>query len=505
MSMKVCPHCEKSYPDSERFCAVDGAALVEPGQVPAPSVGGSSAPGGGGAAEEAAECPVCGGRAQPGEEVCNFCGARLHAGRAPDALPADGPSHPALPAEFADERAADDTESAGGRSVIGKLGYALAALLALAAGAWLALHLTQQRAARIAAPPSPLASPAAVGPIVALARSLPVQVGGDSASASERSVAAARSIFEENKAALVEAYGARLAADRASHDAMLLSLRVAAGGEIAAAAVKTSTSADTSLDAAIVKAVMDWHFAPFSGGAVDVSYPLILARDAGEQADIEAELGRKMAQFPAGEKAEYAYAPPEAIASPGPESAPTGVAAPVPTPAAEVAALPTPAARPARRPLSKRRARPKLALRSVPTHPLRSRVEERLRSDKRLSRVKIYTEGGTVTLYGRVFDDSAKRLAERTVHGVDGVTKVVDTLATETALWADYEARINRNLHNVGLDKVTAKVIGPDAYLEGQVSSEAEKDQAVTIAETNAPVKVRTNLIRVVPRGMFGF
>ena len=65
--------------------------------------------------------------------------------------------------------------------------------------------------------------------------------------------------------------------------------------------------------------------------------------------------------------------------------------------------------------------------------------------------------------------------------------------------------QINRELRNVGLSKVTIKVIGKDAYLDGEVSSNAQRDQAVTIAESAAPVRVRTNLIRVVPKGLLGF
>ena len=70
--MKRCPRCDKTYPDSETFCDVDGTALVPTG--PAFAEGRAS-----GASDEGAqvECPVCGGKAQPGELMCNFCGARL--------------------------------------------------------------------------------------------------------------------------------------------------------------------------------------------------------------------------------------------------------------------------------------------------------------------------------------------------------------------------------------------------------------------------------------------
>ncbi len=88
---------------------------------------------------------------------------------------------------------------------------------------------------------------------------------------------------------------------------------------------------------------------------------------------------------------------------------------------------------------------------------------------------------------------------------VDGVTNVINTLTTDTAAWAERENRINQELHNAGLGKVTAKVIGNDAYLDGEVTNGAERDRAVTIAESVAPVRVRTNMIRIVPASMFGF
>src|SRR5713101_3991869 len=70
--MKRCPRCDKTYPDSETFCEVDGTALVSAGPAFSESAGNP-----GGAAGEVVECPVCGGKAQPGELICNFCGARL--------------------------------------------------------------------------------------------------------------------------------------------------------------------------------------------------------------------------------------------------------------------------------------------------------------------------------------------------------------------------------------------------------------------------------------------
>ncbi len=115
-----------------------------------------------------------------------------------------------------------------------------------------------------------------------------------------------------------------------------------------------------------------------------------------------------------------------------------------------------------------------------------------------------YTDDrGTVTLFGKVFDDKAKLAAERAVRKVNGVTNVVDTLTTDKEEWAENEAKINRELQNAGLAQVTAKVIGNSAYLDGQVTTNSEKQRAVTITQNAAPVTIRTNLIRVVPGSIF--
>src|SRR5437870_10667056 len=75
--MKSCPRCGKAYPDSETFCEDDGVALgvASGGPVRATTVMTSNPPHGG--ATDEIECPVCGGKAQPGEVICNFCGTRL--------------------------------------------------------------------------------------------------------------------------------------------------------------------------------------------------------------------------------------------------------------------------------------------------------------------------------------------------------------------------------------------------------------------------------------------
>jgi osmotically-inducible protein OsmY len=132
-------------------------------------------------------------------------------------------------------------------------------------------------------------------------------------------------------------------------------------------------------------------------------------------------------------------------------------------------------------------------------------VQERLKSNPKLRRVKAYTNGGTVTLFGKVFGEGEKSLAEETVRNIPGVTSVVDTITTDEGQWAEQQNRIARQLANSGLDKVTVKVIGHDAFLSGEVKTDLEKSRAVTLAEGAAPVTVRENLIRVAPGNMFGF
>ena len=130
---------------------------------------------------------------------------------------------------------------------------------------------------------------------------------------------------------------------------------------------------------------------------------------------------------------------------------------------------------------------------------------ESLAADKRLRRVQAYASGGgMVTLSGKVFDDNAKMLAERTVRRVNGVTGVIDNLTTDTSVWAQNESLINQRLQTEGLTGVTARVIGNGAYLDGTVKTDLDRERAETVAVSAAPVKVRTNLIKVDP-GFFGF
>ncbi len=495
--MKTCPQCEKPYPDTEKFCSIDGSELVAAGaQRPKETTVMAEA------AEAGIDCPICGGHAQPGEVFCSFCGARLITDEAPAAPPlpyppprGEIPTRRVTSAEsFASEPAPE--VPAGGRGPIGKIGYVLAALVALALGAWLALHLSQGQQPPTAEA-SPAASPspaAAAGPFVALANTPALQVTGDSASAPERNQGTARKMFEDNKSPLLDSYMHVLASNAAASDGMVVALTIAPTGDVTAASVKTSTSPDPGLDADVVNKMMTWKFAPFAGSAVEADYPIIFAHDGAEQAKVESDLSTKLAGLGPGATPEYAYAP-----AATPNAAPSAAAASTTPGALEAIA---PSGKTAEAKPRKRHVTPT----PPPKPPLLTRVMDAVRTDRRLSRVNAYTNGGgVVTIYGKVFNKDTKLIAERTVRGVDGVTNVIDNLNTDEADWAIREQQINASLQGAGLTKVTAKVIAGDCYLTGEVETQAQKDHAVTVAQGAAPVTVRTNLIRVVPGNMFGF
>ncbi|MGH7915497.1 MAG: TonB family protein, partial [Candidatus Binataceae bacterium] len=285
--MKTCPRCARDYPDAESFCEVDGAALV-------------AASGATGTAkmvdarEEPIECPVCGGKAEPGELMCNFCGARLPLSSEPaparDAASGDAaaaaqrrnpenyvPARDKLTATdftppIPPEGEADDEPR---RPLISIIGYSAAAIVALAAGAWLAIHLSSGPAIlppkTVQASPAATASPAAIasGPMVDLAHNVPLQTIGESAAAPERNIEAARKVFESGKSGLLDIYRGVLAGGAAIDDGMMVRLTVAPNGAVTGAVVRTSTSSNPELDAAAVKAMMGWTFAPINGGEVD--------------------------------------------------------------------------------------------------------------------------------------------------------------------------------------------------------------------------------------------
>ncbi len=507
--MKKCPRCDRTYPHAETFCEADGSALAAAGPAFVERGGGAARP----SEEGRIECPVCGGTAEPGEVICNFCGARLTGEEAASA-PAPQPTAPFAPREAVTRVHREPAgvppadEGPRKRGLLGVLGYLAAAVIALLGGTWLALHLSSEDAGpQVAVKPSPSAAaspaPAVSGPLVALANALPVQVTGSGSPTPERSVAAARKLFKDHQGELLAAYNRALAGDSKAADAMLVRLRVLPDGTVSRAAVRTSTASNPSLDADVVKSMLGWNFAPSSGGSVDADYPIIFAHDSTEAAKIESGLQTRLASLSSAEPAEYALIPAPAVTA-VPTPAVTAVPAPVATPVASPVSSSAAALAPA--PALKSRPRP--ARRVAPAKPapaLLDLVRERLKSDRRLNRVNAYTAGGTVTLYGRVFDGKDKLLAERVVRGITGVSKVVDTLTTDTAQWAEAQDRITRQLQDAGLGKVTVKVIGHDAYLDGAVKTELEKQRAVTITEGAAPVTVRENLIRVEPGSLFGF
>jgi hypothetical protein len=529
--MKRCPECSNTYPDSERFCSSDGAALVPADsaahatvQMPAPNP-----------AEPPMECPVCGGKALPGEEVCSFCGTRLGLVEAaapppptPSAQTAYTPSfelprqtgrptpsqRPTIQHTFDDEPPPAPERSAF-RRFFAWTGYLIAAIVALAAGAWFALHLSTgvgPKPAPSAASPAASPAPAPVsGPIAALATNTPVQVTGESASDPSRNTDAATKLFTDNSSAVLDTYKKALAGDTSMSDGVLAALTVTPGGDVVAGSIKTSTAPNPALDSELVKTMMGWHFAPFSGSSVEVSYPVVMAPDSASRAAVESALADKVAHLSASETPEYASAPPPLAApppaGPAPEASPALAARePITPPVMPPLAPPAPSAPEPYRPRHRHREAPAYAPPRPPTVTLLERVQERLRADRRFGRVKAYTNGGgVVTLYGRVFDGKAKRAALAAARSVDGVSDVIDSLQTDTASWARQESAISAQLQGAGLSQVTVRVIGKDAYLDGQVSTEAEKEHAVTIAEGAAPVRVRTNLIRVVPKGLFSF
>jgi TonB family protein len=502
--MKRCPRCDKTYPDAETFCEADGTALVQAGPAFAESAGGNEG--------QQIECPVCGGKAQPGELICNFCGARLGVESASEPY-TPPPSRPVTPARTATVRRDpspsmritgrmpnDDGEQEG-RGMFGVLGYLIAAIVALGGGAWLALHLSKGAEAPVAvASPAAAASVAAAvptGPLVALANAMGVQVTGESAAAPERNQETARKFFEDHKDPLLDSYTHALAGDSTLRDAMVVRVRVLPSGNVDAASVRTSTNPNPAFDAEVVKDVSSWKYPPFSGSEVEVDYPIIFTNDPATRDALESQLSTKLATLSPTEVPEYTSAPaaPSAAASEA-ASAPTPASAE--TPPVEAVAPAPPPPPPPRRHHAPPPPKP-------PTLTLQQRVIQVLSSNPRTRRVNCYTSGSTVTIFGKVFDNDARLYTEKVVRNVPGVGNVIDSLQTDTADWTARQAAIASQLYAAGLTTVTVKVIGHDAYLDGTVKSEAQKQQAVTITQNASPVHVAGNLIRVVPGNMFGF
>src|SRR5215472_17859030 len=116
---------------------------------------------------------------------------------------------------------------------------------------------------------------------------------------------------------------------------------------------------------------------------------------------------------------------------------------------------------------------------------LMNQVNAALHSNDRLNGAKAYTAApGVVVLYGMVFDDKDRALAEQVANGVPGVNQVIDNLRTKTGKWFQEEERINTQLQMSGFNDVQAKVVGPVIYLSGQVTGQSDKERAAGVASS---------------------
>ncbi|HLK88113.1 MAG TPA: BON domain-containing protein [Candidatus Binataceae bacterium] len=135
---------------------------------------------------------------------------------------------------------------------------------------------------------------------------------------------------------------------------------------------------------------------------------------------------------------------------------------------------------------------------------LMKRVNAALRGNDRLNGAKVYTVApGVVVLYGTVFDDKDRTLAEQVAGGVPGVNQVVDNLRTKTGKWFTEEERINAQLQMNGFDDVQVRVVGPEIYLSGQVAGQSEKYRAANVVSSVYPNKQINNMIWVRPGSVF--
>ncbi|MGH7987548.1 MAG: TonB family protein, partial [Candidatus Binataceae bacterium] len=342
--MRSCPRCGKTYPDSEVFCEADGTALVQAGAagrattvMPESGAAPTSTP---------AECPTCGGKAEPGEVICNFCGTRLvpegaqPAPSQPSGAPTQHTRDPqtfvpasdwissgmtrgadasqggaAAPEGDGGEGAGDGGENSGGRGAVGIIGYALAAIIALGAGAWLALHFTEHHPRAPIAQASASPTPGLItGPSVQLASSIPIEVSGG-ANVPGRDTGAMAQAFAKNKAGLLDTYTHALAANAKLEDGMIVRLHIMPDGSVSSGTVRVSTAGDPGLDAAVIKTMNAWDFTPASGGgAVDADFPVIFANQPADVATLSSDLGTKLAKLSPDEAPEFS----SALPSPGP-------------------------------------------------------------------------------------------------------------------------------------------------------------------------------------------
>jgi len=134
---------------------------------------------------------------------------------------------------------------------------------------------------------------------------------------------------------------------------------------------------------------------------------------------------------------------------------------------------------------------------------LMAKVDAALRSNNNLNGANCYTAApGVIVLYGKVFDNKDRDLAEWTASNVHGVNQVVNTLRTTTGQWLEEESRINDTLELNDLQGVSVRVIGREAYVSGQVQTEAEEQRALRVIANESNLQV-VNFIRVVPGSIF--
>jgi TonB family protein len=539
--MKSCPRCGKQYPDSEGFCESDGAALVAAQDLPRgrlTTVMSDETP-----AQQGLECPVCGGKALLGEVRCNYCGARLRAensesgeptlsaeaGSFQSFAPGEGPSGPE---EFGDSSVypPEPDSPTKRRRLLAILGFSGAAVVALAAGAWFAVYLSNRHPfpQAVATPPAAATTP----PTVELAKQTPLRVQGDVAGTLPRDANSLLKAFEDNKAGLANVYGNALSSGTSLSDGMVVRLHILPDGRVDNGAVRISTSGNPSFDAEVVEAMTSWKFSSINGTGVTADYRVVFAPSAAEATAVESDLNTKLASISPSEPPEYAFSPsgatPAAIAE-GPSSMPSPAAAGAGTSAvpgtAVAIATPPPASEPTimtglppapstaapgetmpAPPRVRHHRRPPRVMAALPPPkpPLIERVNSELRANSRLRRVQAYTSGSVVTIFGKVFDDNDRLMAERTVRRTGGVSAVINNLTTDTEDWMRNQTLITQALQNAGLNNVQVKVIGRSAYLSGQVKTEIDRERAVTVAQAAAPVNVRENLITVAVGNVLG-
>jgi osmotically-inducible protein OsmY len=134
---------------------------------------------------------------------------------------------------------------------------------------------------------------------------------------------------------------------------------------------------------------------------------------------------------------------------------------------------------------------------------LSKKVTAALRADRRLNGSNCYTEApGVIILTGTVFDENSRKLAEAAAYRVRGVQQVVNTLRTQTGQWLEEESKINDTLALNGLQSLSVRVIGPQAYLSGQITSPADQQRALRVIATISNLQV-VNFSRIVPGSVF--